>query len=64
MKDERSREKERKKRGWYRKLGGQTNDFTIFCPMSPGGRLATKWRGVMEEVGRSRGGRVRGGGGG
>ena len=34
--------------------------FTVFCPMSPGGRLATKWRGVMEEVRRSSGGKVRG----
>ena len=34
MKHERSKEKERKKRGWYRNLGGQTDDFTVFCPMS------------------------------
>ena len=60
MRQERDNEKERKRRGWFRKLGGQTNDFTVFCPMSPGGRLATKWRGVMEEVRRSSGGKVRG----
>ena len=60
MKEKRSKEKERKRRGWYKKLGGQTNDFTVFCPMSPGGRLAAMWRGVMEEVRRSSGGRVKG----
>ena len=35
------------------------NDFPIFCPISPGGRLAEKWRKVAEEVRVSSGGRVR-----
>ena len=58
--EERLMEKERKKEKWYKKLGGTTNDFTIFCPMSPGGRLAAKWRGVVEETRKTSGGRVRG----
>ena len=49
-KDERRREKEKKKSKWFKKLGGTTNDFTIFCPNSPGGRLAAKWRRVIEDV--------------
>ena len=40
--EERDKQKERKKSRWFRKLGGQTNDFTVFCPCSPGGRLANK----------------------
>ena len=35
------------------------NDFPIFCPISPGGRLAEKWRRVAEEVRVSSGGKVR-----
>ena len=48
--DERRKQKEYKKVGWYKKLGGQTNDFAIFCPASPGSRLATKWKNEMEEI--------------
>ena len=32
----------------------------MFCPASPGGRLAERWRRVLEEVRRSSGGLVRG----
>ena len=39
-KEDRGREKEKKKDKWYNNLGGTTNDFTIICPNSPGGRLA------------------------
>ena len=59
-KEERRRAKEKKRRGLYKKLGGQTNDFPVFCPMSSGGRLASKWKKVLEEVRKSSGGRVRG----
>ena len=47
-KEERSLDKERKKAGWF-KTGGEVSDFPIFCPMTPGGRLAAKWRKVVEE---------------
>ena len=60
MRKERNKEKEKKKSRWFRRLGGQTNDFTLFCPMSPGGRLAHKWRQVMEEMRTSSGNLVRG----
>ena len=59
-KEERRKAKEKKKKGWYKKLGGQDNDFPVFCPVTPGGRLANKWRTVLEEVRRSSDGRVRG----
>ena len=52
--------KESKKSGWFRKLGGKTNDFSLFCPASPGGKLATKWRQVLEEVRESSGGLIQG----
>ena len=52
--------KESKKNGWFRRLGGKTNDFSLFCPASPGGKLATKWRQVLEEVRESSGGLIRG----
>jgi hypothetical protein len=58
--EERSSQKERKKKNWFRKLGGQINDFALFCPMSPGGRLAARWKRVLEEMRVSSGGRVRG----
>ena len=60
QKEERAKKKEFKSRGWFRKLGGKTNDFSLFCPASPGGRLAAKWREVVEEVRESSGGLVRG----
>jgi hypothetical protein len=60
QREERSRAKERKARTWYRKLGGKENDFTLFCPISPGGRLAARWRKTLDEVRESSGGRVRG----
>ena len=58
--DERRKQKEYKKVGWYRKLGGQTNDFAIFCPASPGSRLATKWKQELEEIKKSSGDLIRG----
>jgi hypothetical protein len=60
QRDRRNREKERNKKNWYRHLGGQDNDFPIFCPMSPGGKLAARWRKTLEQVRVSSGGRVRG----
>ena len=59
-KEERAKMKESKKNGWFRRLGGKTNDFSLFCPASPGGKLATKWRQVLEEVRESSGGLIRG----
>ena len=56
---ERAKEKERKKSGWYKRLGGKSSDFPLFCPASPGGRLAECWRKVAEEVRVSSGGLVR-----
>ena len=35
-KEERRKEKEKKKTGWYKRIGGKQSDFPIFCPMSPG----------------------------
>ena len=58
--EERNKEKEIKNSSWIRRFGGQTNNFTIFCPMSPGGRLASKWRQVLQEMRTSSGGLVRG----
>ena len=59
-KGERAKKKEYKKSGWFRKLGGKMNDFSLFCPASPGGRLALKWRKEIEEIRNSSGGLVRG----
>jgi hypothetical protein len=59
LKEHRKEESEKKKTGWYKELGGQSSDFPIFCPMSPGGRLAESWRRVAEEVRASSGGLVR-----
>ena len=59
-KEERSRRKEFKRTGWFRSLGGQTNDFALFCPASPGSKLAAKWKKELEEVKASSGGLVRG----
>ena len=58
--DERRRQKEYKKVGWYKKLGGQTNDFPIFCPSSPGSRLAKEWKRELEEIKESSLGLIRG----
>ena len=58
--DERIEQKEKKRGGWYRGLRGQTNDFPLFCPMSPGGKLAARWKKVVEEVRVGSGGLVRG----
>jgi hypothetical protein len=52
-------EETKKKSSWYKGLGGQVSDFPIFCPASPGGRLAERWRRVAEEVRASSGGLVR-----
>ena len=60
QKDERSRKKEYKRSGWFRKLGGKVNDFSLFCPASPGGQLAAKWKKVVEEIRESSGGLIRG----
>jgi hypothetical protein len=57
--EERRKEKEKKKSGWYKKLGGKSSDFPLFCPASPGGRLAERWRKLVEEVRKSSGGLVR-----
>ena len=58
-KEERRIEKERKKTGWFTGGDGKA-DFPIFCPMTPGGRLAAKWKEVVEDVRMSTGGDVRG----
>ena len=59
MKEERRKEKEKKRVGWFRSMGGIKNDFPIFCPITPGGRLAERWKRVAEEVRRSSGGKIR-----
>ena len=56
--DKRNKQKEAKKKHWFRNLGGQTNDFTVFCPMSPGGKLAARWKKTLEQIRVSSGGRV------
>ena len=58
--DERRKQKEYKKVGWYKNLGGQINDFAVFCPASPGSRLAKKWKRELEEIKESSGGLIRG----
>ena len=60
QREERAKKKEFKRSGWFRQLGGKTNDFSLFCPASPGGKLAAKWREVVDEVRQSSGGLVRG----
>ena len=57
--EERSKKKELKKQGWFRQLGGKSNDFALFCPSSPGGRLAEKWKQVVEEMRESSGGLIK-----
>ena len=59
-KDERGKKKELKRQGWFRQLGGKSNDFVLFCPSSPGGRLAEKWKQVVEGMRESSGGLVKG----
>ena len=59
MKEERRKEKEKKKGGWFRNMGGSKNDFPIFCPISPGGRLAERWKRVAEEVRQNSGGKLK-----
>ena len=59
-KEERSRRKEYKKTGWFKNLGGQSNDFALFCPASPGSKLAAKWKKELEDVKASSGGLIRG----
>ena len=54
--ENRRKEKESKKSGWFRGKGGNVCDFPIFCPISPGGRLADKWRRIVEDVRASTGG--------
>ena len=58
-KEERQKQKVKKRAGWFKQLGGKRSDFPLFCPMSPGGRLAERWRRVVEEVRQSSGGLVR-----
>ena len=57
--EERRKEKEKKKVSWFKNKGGQKCDFPLFCPMSPGGRLANIWKKIVEEVRVSSGGLVR-----
>ena len=59
MKQERRKEKEKKKISWFRRMGGMTNDFPIFCPITPGSRLAERWKRVAEEVRLNSGGKLR-----
>ena len=59
MKEERRKEKEKKKTSWFRRMGGSKNDFPIFCPISPGNRLAERWKRVAEEVRLNSGGKLR-----
>ena len=60
MRMERNKTKERNKSRWHRRLGGQINDFAIFCPMSPGSRLAGKWKEVVDQRRSNFGGLIRG----
>ena len=59
MKEERRKEKEKKKTSWFKSMGGNKNDFPIFCPITPGGRLAERWKRVAEEVRLSSGGKLK-----
>ena len=58
-KEERRKEKEKKKMSWFRNMGGIKNDFPIFCPITPGGRLAERWKRVAEEVRTSSNNKIR-----
>ena len=58
-KEERRKKKELKKVNWYKGTEGKVNDFPVFCPMTPGGRLAERWKKVAEEVRVNSGGRIR-----
>ena len=58
-KEERRKEKEKKKMSWFRNMGGIKNDFPIFCPITPGGRLAERWKRVAEEVRASSNNKIR-----
>ena len=58
-KEERRKEKEKKRSGWFRRMGGSKNDFPIFCPITPGSRLAERWKKVAEEVRLNSGGKLR-----
>ena len=49
-KKERKLDKEKKTRNWFRSNGRHNHHFPIFCPIIPGGRLAEKWRKVVEDV--------------
>ena len=42
-----------------KKRGDGEADFPVFCPMTPGGKLAAKWKKVVEDVRMSIGGEVR-----
>ena len=44
---------------WFRNMGGIKNDFPIFCPITPGGRLAERWKRVAEEVRTSSNNKIR-----
>jgi hypothetical protein len=57
-KEERKLEKERKKINWFRSNRGQKYHFPIFCPITPGGRLAERWRKVVMDVGVGTNGEV------
>ena len=57
--EERQRQKVKKRAGWYKQLGGKRSYFPLFCPISPGGRMAERWRRVVEEVRQSSNGLVR-----
>ena len=46
---ERGWKKWRKRRKWYRRLEGQLNNFTVFWPMSPVSRMASKRKKVVEQ---------------
>ena len=53
------RETRRKKEKWYRRLGGEVNNYTVCCPMSPGSRLGSKRKEVVEQIRSSSVGLVR-----
>ena len=43
----------------FRNMGRIKNDFPIFCPITPGGRLAERWKKVAEEVRTSSNNKIR-----
>ena len=57
--EEWKKKKERQKKNWFSNQGGKKNDFPIFCPNSPGGRLAEIWRKVVEQERVNSNGEVR-----